>query len=85
MESISNDNPTKVLQHHLAPKDILPYNLTKGQIVATLQTTQNFKILLIRRTKIANKKTRKATITATRVQYFNGVIPVLGKVALPTF
>jgi hypothetical protein len=62
-------------------EDILPYSLTEGQIVTTLQTTQTFKILLIGQTEIANKKTRKATITATRVQYFNGVIPVLGKFA----
>jgi uncharacterized surface protein with fasciclin (FAS1) repeats len=83
--SVSAANLTKVLQYHVVSGNILAASLTEGQVVATLQTPQTFKVLLAGGAKIEDARARKATIIATDVQCSNGVIHVLDKVLLPTF
>lgn len=83
--SVSSANLTKVLQYHVVSGNILAASLTEGQVVATLQTPQTFKVLLTGGAKIEDARARKSTIIATDVQCSNGVIHVLDKVLLPTF
>lgn len=80
---VSTENLTKVLLYHVVSGNILAANLTEGQIVNTIQDTQNFSVQLTGGAKIKDNNDRISTIVATDVQCSNGVIHVLNQVLLP--